>query len=277
MQNMMDRFAKKDNTGKILFRPVLKRPQEAEAQPEEDSFDEEVKRQQALEKKRQREEEHSVSILDEQEKEGIKLVYPDLYHTLQKKHCDPEDQKRAVHIKKKRGKLIVKSMIRFLRWISLCKYQLKEVAAAQQIVGRKPLVRDQPFARPFAKDFLWACKYGDHDAVERLLEKDPFLVHEYDDIRMTGFHWACKKSHLRIAEHLLENHADPKAEDILKRTPEFFAAKANNSYTLNLIYKRTHLSKFSRVKQKAQPKEEAPDPVSPQVDEPLRGAGRGGL
>lgn len=221
-----------------------------------------------------------MSVLDEQEQQDIRLVHPGLYHTLQRRPCDPDDLARAARLQKKRGQRLLRSMLRFLRWLARCRYQLREVHPAQQVVAsKKPLVREQPFARALAKDFLWACKQGDHEAVELLLEKDPFLVHEFDDIRLTGLHWACRKAHVRTAELLLDSHADPKAEDVLRRTPEFFAEKAGSSAILNLLYKRTHLSRFTCASYRPVPKQQpdppqAPAPATPAEEPRLRVASK---
>ena len=119
-------------------------------------------------------------------------------------------------------------------------------------------LKDVPFSRPFGKEFIRACKDGNYEVVSRLLELDPSYVHEYDDIRMTGLHWACKKGFERIVDYLLDNHADPRAEDILKRPAEFFAKISNKNQILNAIYTRTKKEKV--LKQIGKKKEHKNNP-----------------
>lgn len=40
-------------------------------------------------------------------------------------------------------------------------------------------------------------------------------MHNYDETRKTGLHWAIKRKHNRIAKMLLEAGADPNAVDLV--------------------------------------------------------------
>lgn len=75
------------------------------------------------------------------------------------------------------------------------------------------------------------------DSLELLLKLDPRLVKDYDDIGMTGLHWACRKGFDRIADCLIDQGADVVAEDIMQRTPESLALKYGHKNVLAVIYR----------------------------------------
>ena len=89
------------------------------------------------------------------------------------------------------------------------------------MIHEKPLNKG-PFVRDLSHYFFDSVKYGDFLEVRNCLTLDPMLVLDYDNIGMTGLHWAAKKGFDGIVELLLDANANVEAEDMLKRTPEFF-------------------------------------------------------
>ena len=54
-------------------------------------------------------------------------------------------------------------------------------------------------------------------------------------MNQTALHWAAKRAHAKIAEHLLKLGADPNALDIMCRTPLFFASKEGHLEVVKLL------------------------------------------
>lgn len=94
-----------------------------------------------------------------------------------------------------------------------------------------------PYFRNFSHYFFDCVKVGDFVEVRNCLMLDPLLVLDFDNIGMTALHWAAKKGNEIIADMLIENHANVLAEDMLKRTPEYFATVSKNKYILASIAK----------------------------------------
>ena len=72
------------------------------------------------------------------------------------------------------------------------------------------------FERPKSRPFIDACKYNDEQTAFLMLLRDRYLVHQFDHIKMTALHWACKRGFLRIAKMLIDNNADIEAQDLVK-------------------------------------------------------------
>lgn len=58
-----------------------------------------------------------------------------------------------------------------------------------------------------------------------LVTLSPFLVFDFDNGYMSALHWACRRGNQDIVQVLLDHHANINAQDIIGRTPLFFAAK----------------------------------------------------
>jgi uncharacterized protein YkuJ len=67
------------------------------------------------------------------------------------------------------------------------------------------------YEREGSKVFIDACKYNDERTVFIMLRREKFLVYDFDHIKMTGLHWACKRGFERIARMLVENNTDLEA------------------------------------------------------------------
>ncbi|EKX51206.1 hypothetical protein GUITHDRAFT_66290, partial [Guillardia theta CCMP2712] len=81
-----------------------------------------------------------------------------------------------------------------------------------------------------------ACRKGDLRAVSELLNNDPELVHERDNIGTTPLHRAAAGGFLEICTVLLEHKADVNAVDKYNDTPLKKAAYRGN---VNIV---VHLS-----------------------------------
>ena len=92
----------------------------------------------------------------------------------------------------------------------------------QQMIENKVFSK-KPYQRPLSNDFIHAVKLNQMEKVNLLLEKNRYLVFDFDFYNMTGLHWACKKGLVEMAELLIKNHADVDAVDILHRTPLYLA------------------------------------------------------
>ena len=55
------------------------------------------------------------------------------------------------------------------------------------------------------------------------LFENKFLVYEFDYIYMTALHWSCKRGNIEISKILIEHKCDIDSEDMIGRTPLYFA------------------------------------------------------
>ncbi|TNV70647.1 hypothetical protein FGO68_gene6482 [Halteria grandinella] len=101
----------------------------------------------------------------------------------------------------------------------------------------------KPYQRPLSNDFIHAVKLNQMEKVTILLEKNRYLVFDFDFYNMTGLHWACKKGLVEMAELLIKNHADVDAVDILHRTPLYLAIQGEH-LTLVEVFQYLKLDSF---------------------------------
>ena len=129
------------------------------------------------------------------------------------------------------------------------------------------MLKEKPFNKgPFARDrshyFFEVIKCGDFLEVRNCLALDPLLVLDYDNIGMTGLHWAVKKGFEMIVDLLVENHADADASDMLNRTPSYFAHHCNNKYIKSTIYMAIdQMKRFRRFNRLQVDKSQKPEAV----------------
>ncbi|OMJ76043.1 hypothetical protein SteCoe_24678 [Stentor coeruleus] len=76
--------------------------------------------------------------------------------------------------------------------------------------------------------FLKAIKCGAITTIQNLLRENPYLVHTYDNVGMTGLHWCALRSRIDIASILIAHRAIIDALDCAHRTPLFLAVKTGN-------------------------------------------------
>ena len=95
-----------------------------------------------------------------------------------------------------------------------------------------------PFEKKNSKEFITACKNDDQETVADLLQKNKFLVYDFDhvilnlerisaestnsiQIHMTALHWAVKRNHFAIVRLLIANGADINAVDLVAESLRF--------------------------------------------------------
>jgi hypothetical protein len=61
-----------------------------------------------------------------------------------------------------------------------------------------------PYGLPKSKELLIACKEGNTETLNSLLESNKWLAHIYDNSGQSGLHWSVKRNHTPIVKSLLE-------------------------------------------------------------------------
>ena len=78
---------------------------------------------------------------------------------------------------------------------------------------------------------LIACKEGNKTLVEKLICKNPEVIHESCENGKTGLHMAAKYGHLNIVKLLVNNKADINSKTFnYKRTPLDFACEKKHEH-----------------------------------------------
>jgi Ankyrin repeats (3 copies) len=93
----------------------------------------------------------------------------------------------------------------------------------------------KPYGYPNSRIFLRTCKHGLIIMVKKLIAENHFIVHSFDDIRMTGLHWCALRGHNEIISLLLSNGALVDSLDISHRTPLIIAVKKNNYQAVKIL------------------------------------------
>lgn len=60
-----------------------------------------------------------------------------------------------------------------------------------------------PYGQENSKDFLKACKMGNHTLAENYLAVDPWLAHTFDYSQISAIHWGVIRGHLKVVQLLL--------------------------------------------------------------------------
>lgn len=90
------------------------------------------------------------------------------------------------------------------------------------------VIPNTPYAHEDSHRFLRACKFGNTAEALRFISKDQSLVYSFDELHMTGLHWAALRNYVSVAKILLINHSIVDAIDVNHRTPLLLACKKNN-------------------------------------------------
>lgn len=90
------------------------------------------------------------------------------------------------------------------------------------------IIPKTPYSTSKSHQFIKACKFGSVEEVNIMLAANPNLVYCFDNLSMTGLHWAALRNFVKVAESLIESHCLIDAIDINHRTPLFEAARKGN-------------------------------------------------
>lgn len=102
------------------------------------------------------------------------------------------------------------------------------------------IICKKPYDKPFAHEFIKACKEGNYSEVERLIMRNRFIVHVFDCMQMTGLHWAVMRNHFEVIKLLLLRKAFVDAIDLVgarqsHRTPLHIASRLNMLEAIKLL------------------------------------------
>lgn len=87
-----------------------------------------------------------------------------------------------------------------------------------EIIANKGLVK-KPHNFYNSQEFFALIKKGDKDYL-RLLEENPYLAFDIDDLKMTPLHWAARAGYAELVNILTTKYrANPSAKDYYGRTP----------------------------------------------------------
>ncbi|CAD8192657.1 unnamed protein product [Paramecium pentaurelia] len=113
--------------------------------------------------------------------------------------------------------------------------KLKEMNVTTNMMLQKQIFSKKPYQKPYSQEFIHAVKLNQLEKVRQYLEKNQYLVFEFDFFNMSALHWSCKKGLYEMSELLIKYHADVDAIDIMNRTPLYLAIQENNITTIELL------------------------------------------
>lgn len=92
-----------------------------------------------------------------------------------------------------------------------------------------------PFEKANSYEFLKSIKMEKLHQCNKLLQNNKYLVYDFDDVHMTGLHWAAKMNNIRMCQLLLSHGADIASLDLIGRTPLYHAATNGNVQSVQLL------------------------------------------
>ncbi|CAD8111520.1 unnamed protein product [Paramecium sonneborni] len=113
--------------------------------------------------------------------------------------------------------------------------KLKEMNINTKIMLQKQIFSKKPYQKPNSQEFIHAVKLNQLEKVKQYLDKNKYIVFDFDYFNMTALHWSSKKGLYDMTEFLIKNHADVDAIDILNRTPLYLAIQENNIPIIELL------------------------------------------
>ncbi|CAD8197722.1 unnamed protein product [Paramecium pentaurelia] len=113
--------------------------------------------------------------------------------------------------------------------------KLKEMNITTKMMVQKQIFSKRPYQKPFSQEFIHAVKLNQLEKVHQYLEKNKYLVFDFDFFNMSALHWSSKKGLYEMTEMLIKYHADVDAIDILNRTPLYLAIQENNIPIIELL------------------------------------------
>lgn len=121
---------------------------------------------------------------------------------------------------RQRSKLKVESTIHAMR---LALEYMQKVNIKPEELRNGSVFSTVPYQKPGSRELIHAAKHGKVEDLLDLLKQNRFLIFDFDNIFMTGLHWAAKRDHPKIVQVLIDYGADVDARDIIGRTPLYFA------------------------------------------------------
>ena len=117
-------------------------------------------------------------------------------------------------------------------YLSCLRKSIKELKvlkiSGSQLANLNNILFNSPYEHPKSRQFLRACKNGTLAAVKTVIKECPYIVHSFDDMKMTGLHWCALRGNIEIATVLLANNAVVDAVDVAHRTALFIAVKSGD-------------------------------------------------
>ncbi|CAD8119429.1 unnamed protein product [Paramecium sonneborni] len=113
--------------------------------------------------------------------------------------------------------------------------KLKEMNVSTKMMVQKQIFSKKPYQKPYSQEFIHAVKLNQIEKVHQYLEKNQYLVFDFDFFNMSALHWSSKKGLYEMTELLIKYHADVDAIDILNRTPLYLAIQENNIPIIELL------------------------------------------
>ena len=109
-------------------------------------------------------------------------------------------------------------------WVS----HLKRMGLTPEICLKQNVFPSKPFFRKESKLLIYYWKEGNIDQIEKLLNKNKFLVYDFDSFHQTALHWAAKRNYSEIIKLLINYGSFVDSKDLCSRTPLYLASKSNH-------------------------------------------------
>ena len=117
---------------------------------------------------------------------------------------------------------------RFWNQILIWASHLRRMGLTSDECLRQNVFPNKSFFRKESKLLIYYCKEGDINQVEKLLNKNRFLVYDFDSFHQTALHWAAKRNFPNIIKLLMNYGSFVDWKDLCNRTPLYLAAKLNH-------------------------------------------------
>ena len=106
-----------------------------------------------------------------------------------------------------------------------CSRHMERMKLTPLEIVRKCVFPAFAYSRIGSRDLINAAKSGDVQYAEGLLQKNRYLVYDYDPTHQTALHWAAKRNQPEMIELLIGYGCHINAKDIGNRTALFIASK----------------------------------------------------
>ena len=92
-----------------------------------------------------------------------------------------------------------------------------------RVLLRQSIFASQPYEHGEVKHFLKQVKFGNLQMVGKMIQKDPLLVFQFDEMHQTGLIWAVKRNNIIMTRYLLKKFSQVNFRDLAGRTALNFA------------------------------------------------------